>query len=402
MPKYSYRAKSIQGETLNGFVEAPNADLAAALLREQNLIILELEERETQPLTDKFLHSLNRVRAKEIVFFSHQLATLISATVPLVRALRTIVKQTPNPYFQIVIAEIASDVDGGMKFSQSLARYSNIFDNFFVQMVRAGETTGRLDKVLEYLAQQKEKDYTLRQQIRGAMIYPAFILAVLLIIAFLMLAFVLPRLSVVLQETGARLPWPTLVLIGLSNFFQKFWWLVLILFLVLGVVIYYLRTLAEVGFKIDVWKLRLPIFGPLWQKIYFIRFTRSLASLITAGVPIVRGLEISAEIVGHQFYRDLILQTAKKVETGQPLTIIFVKSKYIPPMITNMLNIGEETGRLDQILEKVADFYDGELRRAIASLASLIEPVIIILLGLATAFLVVSILLPIYNLTSAI
>lgn len=402
MAVYDYKAKDQKGSTVTGAVEASSEMVAADLLKERDLIVLALSERKRKTLFQSSLGFLHRVPRKEIVVFSRQLAVMISATVPIVKALRILTKQTENITFKIVISEVADEVDGGAKLSDALARYPQVFDDFFSHMIKTGETTGKLDETLNYLADQKEKDYDLTSKIKGAMIYPIFILAGLFVVGAVMMIFVIPKLTAVLEEAGAELPFSTRMLIGTSNFMQHYWWMI-ILFIVAAVVLYRLIQRTEAGkVRIDMIKLRIPVFGNLFKKIYLTRFARSFSNLIASGVPLARSLEIVADVIGNSIFRDLTLKTIKEVEDGNSISTVFSRSKIIPIMLPQMLTVGEQTGRIDKILNKLADFYAKEVENLVANLVSLIEPMIIALLGAAVAVLVVSILLPLYSLSTAI
>lgn len=402
MAIFDYKAKDSQGRTVAGAVEAPIEDLAADILRERNLFVLSLHERRKKSFAQTYLGFLNRIPVREIVVFSRQLAVMISSNVPIVRALRTLIKQTSNVTFKVIISEIADEVDGGAKLSVTLARYPQVFDNFFIHMIRSGETTGKLDEVLNYLADQKEKDYDLFNKIRGAMIYPAFILSGLVIVGVLMMVYVIPKLTVILEESGTELPLSTKILIFTSNFLKHQWWILL-----LGIILIIFAYKIFIRFpfgrtQIDLLKLKLPIFGGIFQRIYLTRFSRSFSTLIASGVPITQSLEIVADIVGNSIYKDLTSKTIKEVEEGNSVASIFVKSKHIPVMLPQMMAVGEETGRLDHILGKLSDFYAKEVESSVANLVTLVEPLVMISLGVGVALLVAGILLPMYRLSAAI
>ncbi len=402
MPVYDYKAKDADGTTITGAVEAPNDVVAQDTLKERSLIVVSLSERKRNTLFQSSLGFFNRVPKKDVVLFARQLAVMISATVPIVQALRILVKQTSNITFKIIISEIADEVDGGAKLSGSLARYPQAFSDFFIHMVRSGETTGKLDETLNYLADQQEKDYDLESKIRGAMIYPAFILSAMVVIGVLMMVFVIPKLTDALKAGGAKLPLATTILIGISSFLQHQWWLLLAL-IIIGVTVarLYLRTPGGHR-QFDTLKFHLPIFGEIFQKIYLVRFSRSFSTLIASGIPATKALEIVADVIGNVIYKDLTLQTIQEVEAGNSIASVLVQSKVVPPMLPQMMIVGEQTGKLDLILDKLATFYAKELENVVANLVSIIEPLILVVMGGAVAVIVMAILLPLYNLSSAI
>lgn len=402
MPVYDYKAKEADGTSVNGAVEAPNEAVAQDTLKERDLIVVTLKERKRMTLFQSSLGFFNRVPKKDVVLFARQLAVMISATVPIVQSLRILVKQTTNITFKIIISEIADDVDGGAKLSASLARYPQAYSDFFVHMVRSGETTGKLDETLNYLADQQEKDYDLEQKIRGAMIYPVFILGAMVVIGVLMMIFVIPRLTDALIAGGAELPFATKLLIGTSSFLQNFWWLVAAL-VGIGVSLLRFYTRTPAGHRqYDNIKFHLPVFGQIFQKIYLVRFSRSFSTLIASGIPVTRALEIVSDVIGNVLYRELTLETIKEVEAGNSIASVFVQSKIVPPMLPQMMIVGEQTGKLDLILDKLAAFYAKELENLVANLVSIIEPLILVVMGGAVAVIVMAILLPLYNLSGAI
>lgn len=402
MSQFVYTAKNSEGVAAKGTVEASTLDVAADVLRERQLIVLSLREKTPYSLTNPLRQLLNRVSQKEVTFFSRQLAVMTSATIPMVRALRALTRQTSNEYFRMVVANIASDVDGGTKLSQALAKYPHIFDPFFIHMIRSGETTGRLDKVLDYLAVQKEKDYNLYSRVRGALIYPAFIMTVMIIVGVLMMIFVLPPLADILTQAGAKLPFTTRILLDTSYVFRHYWWLMIILIILAGVIIgSYIRT-PHGRYGFDYLKIKLPILGPIYQRIALSRFCISLANLLGSGVTLPTSLGIVGDIMNNVVYREIIQRTIHEVESGNAISSVFVHYPVIPAIVTQMISVGEETGRLDDILDKLGQFYNKEVDNSLAILASLIEPVVIVLLGVAAGIMVSGILIPIYSATSTI
>lgn len=403
MATFIYRARTFQGELIKkGLVEAPSEQVASDELRDRKLIVLQIRERSTSSLIHAIRELFNRVSARDLTFFSRQFAVLIGATIPVVRSLRILTRQTANAYFKRVIADVAAEVDGGAKLSQALAKFPRVFDPFFVHMIRAGETTGRLDQVFDYLATQKEKDYSLVSRVKGALVYPAFIITVMIAVGILMIIYVIPPISDILEQSDAAIPFTTQILIGLSSFIKVFWWLV-ILILALAIVSMsaYIRTPSG-RYAFDYLKIRLPIFGKIYQRIVLGRFSISLSSLLSSGVPLPTSLLIVADIVDNTVYHTLITKTVKEVESGNAISTVFLRSPVIPPMVAQMMNVGEETGKLDEILKKLGSFYAQEVDASLAVLTSLIEPIVIIALGIGAFIMVSGILVPIYNATTSI
>ncbi|MBI2426649.1 MAG: type II secretion system F family protein [Candidatus Kerfeldbacteria bacterium] len=399
MSVFQYKARNINAEYIEGEVEAPSLHVAEELLGDKGLTVVELGERR-RGVTRLSIGIFNRVPKKELVVFARELAVMIDANIPLVRALKILQRQTENVTLKILLSKVSDDVDGGARLSQALGRYPQVFDDFFTQMVRAAETTGRLDETLTYLADQREKDYELMRSIRGSLIYPCFILGGLVVVGAIMMIFVVPNLTSILQETGAELPFATRMLITSSDFFSAYWWLILtgvILLFILYRAYYRTRNGKEV---IDAAKIRIPIMGKLFQRLFIARFSRSLSTLIASGVPISKSLEIVADVIGNESYRRLTIATIKDVEDGKSIVSQFATSKSVPPMLTQMLRVGEESGKLDHVLQKVADFYSKEVDASVKNLVNFIEPMVIAILGIAVGFLILSILLPLYSMTA--
>jgi len=402
--EFVYRAKTLEGETVEGKIEAANENSAAESLNDQNLILLSLNEAKPTGLhIEVRIPFLDRVKAKDLVLFSRQLAVMVSAGVPLVRALEVMIRQTGNRRLQRMVGEIASNVRGGVRLSSALASYPDVFDNFYINMVRTGETSGKLDDVLNYLADEQEKNYDLMSKITGAMIYPAFILVAVVVVIFIMMTFVVPKLTAVLTESGVALPLPTRLMIGAANFMSHSWVLLLILVILLVIFLPLWVRKSRIGrFLWDWLKLKIPVLGNLFQKVCIVRFTRSLSTLLVGGVPLNLALKIVADVVANSIYRDLILQTVKAVEDGYSISTVFANSKEVPQMLSQIMAVGEQTGQLDAVLDRMANFYAREIENILSRLTTLLEPVIIVLLGVVVAGIVAAIIMPMYNLASAI
>lgn len=401
MPSFKYVARKKDGEDAKGIVEAANIQFAADILKDKQLIIISIKENPWQHLYDQALNIFNRVSRKDVVFFARQLSIMLEANVPVVKSLNVLIKQTPNHYFKLIINEIADDVDGGAKLSQALSRYPKIFNNFFVHLVRAGETTGRLDRVLIYLADQTEKDYALRGRVKGAMIYPAFIFGVLISMGVGMMIFVVPKFVTIFQQSNIQLPLPTKILIGVSNFLINYWWLLLVIIIIFFGAAYIYSRNKNGHYYLDLLKIKIPIIGTIIWKTIMVRFARSLSSLLVSGVPVTKSLQIVAEIVNNDVYRRIFYNTAANVEIGKTISSVLMKEPVVPVLVANMISVGEETGKVDKVLTKVADFYETETDAAVKALVSIIEPVILIIVGLAAMGLVLSILMPMYQLTES-
>jgi type II secretory pathway component PulF len=399
MGMYKYKAKSDDRREFTGTIEAASEKAAGDLLRSRGLSVVYLDEQKTQ--LSALSLNLSRVTAKDIVIFSRQFSVLISAGVTLVQALRVLGEQIENIKFKMIITEIADDVDGGTRLSEALDKHKKIFSNFFISVIKSGETSGKLDEVLNYLADEMEKDYDLNRKIKGAMIYPAFIILVMSAVGVLMMVFIIPKLTEMLKQSGGELPMATKVLMGLSDFLISYWY---ILIAIIGGLVFGYKFAARTPngkLIIDTVALRLPVFGGLFQKIYLVRFCRSMQTLILGGINISQALSIAGDIVTNDVYKNIIMRTKKEVEDGNSIATVFYESKEVPKMVAQMLRIGEKSGKLDLVLSRVTEFYTREINATVDNLVSLLEPLVLVVMGIGVAAMVAAVIMPMYNMAGA-
>lgn len=403
--QYKYSAKNKQNEDISGVIDAENEGAAADQLMERELFITSLQEVSAQRDIGALITGFfQKVSKKDLAIFLRQLSILISAAVPLVQALTILSHQVENPLLKKALGEVVTDVEGGMKLSSSLERYEEMFSSYFINMVRSGETSGRLEDILNYLADQEEKDYELQSKVIGALVYPGFIMSIMFLGGTFMLLFVLPKMLAMFTDLGAtaQLPPITKFLIFLTVVARSYWWVVLLGLIVLVVAVQrYLKT--ETGrLFFDQVKLRVPVLGQLFQYLYLIRFSRSFNTILVGGITIPQGLRIVRSVIGNSVYEQLIDDTIKEVEEGNPMSEVFAKSKYIPNMMTQMLSVGEQTGRLDDVLTKITAFYSREINGLIEVALKLVEPAIMVILGIGVGMLVAGIILPMFDLASSV
>ncbi len=400
MAIFQYKAVTPSGSVSKGTVEAPNLMAASELIEEKGLVVLQLEQGNKSGLNLNL--SFGGVKKRDVVIFSRQLAVMISATVPIVPALRILNAQMDTPKLKAIAKQMAEDIDGGLQMSQAFAKHPEAFSRFFVAMVRSGETSGRLDEVLNYLADQMEKDYDLTSRIKGAMVYPAFIVTGLVVVGAAMMIFVIPQITGLLLDSGVQLPLATRILIGTSGFMVNYWWVLLILMIAGGATLRaYIKTKAG-HIMWDKFKLYFPIFGMIVKKVIIVRMSRSLSTLIRGGVSIGTALEITGEVVDNAVFQDILTRTIKEVQDGNSITTVMSTSKVVPKIVSEMMAVGEKTGKLDDILERLAGFYDREVSALVSSLTSLIEPIIMVVMGVGVAVMVVAVMLPMFQLANAI
>ncbi len=397
MALYRYKAVSPIGQVSQGTVEASTITAANEVLSDRGLVVVRLHQ--VRGVHRNFRNiNIGGPRMKDIVIFARQLAVMVQATVPIVPALRVLSQQTDSSQIRDVAKQMADDVDGGLPMSQAFGRHPKVFSRFFVAMIHSGETSGRLDEVLNYLADQMEKDYDLVNRIRGAMIYPAIIVLVMIAVGIVMMVYVIPNIANLLKESGGELPIATRILIQISDFMTIYWWTIPVIFV--GVIAL-LRAYTATKSGRDVWSriiLKVPVFGLILNKVILVRLTRSLATLIKGGVPIGTALEITSEVVDNAAYREVLVQTIKEVQDGNSITTVTAESRLIPKIVTEMMAVGEQTGKLDEILERLGNFYDREVTTLVSTLTSLIEPIILVTLGVGVAFMVGAVMVPMMEL----
>lgn len=400
---YRYSAKTNAGETKSGTIEAASTELAVSALQSRGFIITSLHpESADEPWYQRTIGRLERVKTREIVILSRQLATLFEAKVPIVEALKVLLAETSNLAAKRHLSELLADIQGGSTISAAMARHPTLFSSFYVNMIKSGEESGKLEEIFSYLADYLERSYELESKAKSALIYPAFVFTAFVAVFVLMLVVVIPRLSAILLEAGAEVPLYTRAVIGLSNFLRKFG-IFLVILLAGGMVALwrYVRTGAG-KIALSRFLIEIPIFGELYRKFFLARLADNLETLLSGGVTVLRSLEITADVIGNEVYAQIVRQVREQVRGGSPLSAAFARYRDIPSLMTQMMRVGEETGKLEFVLKTMSRFYRREVDNALASMVSLIEPLMIVILGLGIGFLVASVLLPIYNLSSAL
>lgn len=396
--KFNYQARTKDGQIQTGVIEASSKEAVLALLQKHGLYLTSLEEAGAKPIYARQIKILEKVSQKDLVVFSRQLSIMFKSKVPPVEAFHALAKQTKNQNFREKILNIAERVEGGTPLSRALSYHPKLFSPFYVSMIKSGETAGKLSETIDYLADHLEREYTLRSKMVGAMIYPAFVFFVVLTVVGIMVIFIIPQLTQVLEESGAELSAATKIVMGFSTFLKKWIFLIIIGFLALIIFIFrYIRT--EAGKKIyDKFSLKLPIIGPISRKIYLTRFAENLSTLISGGLPISQALEITGEIVGNDVYKKIVLQTRDQVRKGEQISVVLERyPEDIPPLFTQMTMVGEKTGTLDKTLVNIVDFYRKEVEQTLDNFLSILEPVMIVFLGLIVAGLMAAVIMPLYQ-----
>ena len=408
MPKFQYSAMNHEGNTITGSAESVSRQALADQLQRQGLRPITIKaggHAEGGGLSAMFKSYTQRIKLKDLVIFTRQMSTMVSAGVPLTRALATMQNQTSNKYFQTVIAAISRDVEGGTSLGDAFSKHPKVFSEIYVNMIRAGEAGGILDDIMKRLALQVEQDASIRKKVKGAMTYPVVILSVTVIAFFGITMFVLPKIGKILTDLGgedAELPIYTVMMLQTSVFMQKYGVFVII---AMAIGLFLLRRYVKTSrgqFQFHTILLKTPILKDILIKIAVARFSRTFASLMSSGVTVLEALDVTGKAVGNKVIEKELMEAAQQVRNGKQLSEPLSHSKIFPPIVSQMLAIGEETGQTDVILIKVADFYEEEVSTVIDSLASIIEPLMIIVLGAGVGLIAASVMGPIASLSKNI
>ena len=399
MPTFEYTARSQTGQIQKGQLDVSTKDDVSAYLRKNRLILVSVREA---PKQIKFSMGGPRVKTRDIVIFTRQFATMINAGLPLVQSLNILASQTENKTLADVTKTVVYDVESGNTLADAFSKHPKAFSSLYVNMVAAGEAGGILDTILLRLATFLEKNDALVRKVKGAMIYPGVIISVVAIAICILLVFVIPTFQSMFSSAGLELPLPTRVVIGMSDFLIGYWWAILA---AAGAGVFalksYYRTAAG-RLQIDTMLLKAPVLGDVIRKSAVSRFTRTLGTLVSSGVSILEGLEITAKTAGNQVVHNAVMESRQSIAGGETIAAPLERSKVFPPMVISMIAVGEQTGGLDEMLSKIADFYDEEVDVAVSALLSLMEPAMIVGLGVIVGGMVVAMYLPIFDMMNAV
>jgi len=394
MPTFEYTARTPAGEETTGTIDAGSRDEVVSQLRKSRMVLVRLREAKRTKRA--------RVPTRDIVIFTRQFATMINAGLPLVQALDILAQQTENKALADVTKQVVYDVESGNTLADALAKHPGAFSQLYVNMVAAGEAGGILDTILLRLATFLEKNDAIVRKVKGAMIYPAVIFAVAAIAVLILLVFVIPTFQGMFASVNMELPLPTRIVIGMSQLLQDFWWLIILSVIGLVFLIRWYYSTENGKLVIDRILINSPVFGDLLRKSAVSRFTRTLGTLISSGVSILEGLEITARTAGNRVIHDAVMQSRGSIAGGETIAAPLQKSGVFPPMVTSMIAVGEATGGLDEMLTKIADFYDDEVDAAVSALLSLMEPIMIVVLGVIVGGMIVAMYLPIFGMINAV
>ena len=401
MKKYYYEARDSATQKITKSVVQAESEVAAAkLLSAQGFVPLKIELQDER---EGFFQRLsNKISSKDKIVFTRQLATLIGAGLPLAQSMHTVLEQTQNKQMQNIVQEIISDIEGGRQLSSAFEKHPEVFDNVYVALVAAGEASGTLDEALKRIASQQEKDAAMIGKVRGAMVYPAIVLLVIIAVVVFMLVMVVPQVEGLYSSLHKELPFMTKVMVSVAGFLAQFWWALVIL---LGIGLYffqqYLKTEAGIRTK-DTFKLNVPVFDTMFRKLYMARFTRTGHTLLNSGVAMLDMLRITARAVNNSIIRQGIERASEKVKGGKALSVSLKNEDYILPMVPQMIKIGEQSGKIDEMMGKCAQIYEDELDEEIKAITTTIEPVLMVVLAVVAGVMVGAIIFPIYSLVGDI
>ncbi len=403
MPLFKYKTINDKGSEAEGTIDAITIDVAINSLQRRGLVVASIHPvDESGGFFSKDIGIFNRIKNKDIVILSRQMATLFSSQVSALRIFKLLSAEGENPMLRTVLAEVADDIQGGATISNALAKHPKAFSIFYVNMVRAGEESGKLDETFMALADYMDRSYEIAMKVKNALIYPAFVISTFIAVMALMLTVVIPKIGQILKDSGQAVPIYTKIVLGLSDFLVKYGWFFIIVVIVgIFVLVSYLKTPSGKS-SVARLKISIPYVGNLYKKLYLSRIADNMNTMLSSGIPMIKALELTADVVDNDIYRDVILQTVEDTKAGLSLSDGFSKHPEMPTIIVQMTKVGEETGDLGAILKNLAHFYNREVSNAVDTLVGLIEPLMIVLLGLGVGFLLASVLIPIYNVSAGI
>ena len=396
MPIFSYIAKDNQGLKLSGILEAHEQRDAIETLHKKGLIVISVKEEKLKKTRQR------GVKLDDLVIFSRQLATMVESGITLVQALHILSEQAENKILSNTTLKIKEDIEGGSSLHESLERHPKIFSNLYVNMVKAGETSGLLDEILDRLASYLEKSAALQRKVKSSLVYPVVVISMAILITTMLLIKVVPTFKGIFQTLGGTLPFPTQVLIYVSDTLRHFFIFVVVAFAILGFLFKKFIDTPKGRYQLDSKMLRMPVFGPLFRKVVVAKFSRTLATLVKSGVPILEALTIVGKTSGNLVVEKAVSDARTSIKEGEPIAEPLSKSGAFPPMVVRMISVGEQTGQLEKMLNKIADFYDEQVDAAVSGLTSMIEPLVIGLLGIIIGGIVIALFMPIFTITQLI
>jgi len=401
---FKYLGKTKEGREDAGTIEAPNMELAVSAVQRKGLIVLSVSPFEKVGILQRNVFALHsgKIKFQEVVIVSRQLSTLFEAKVPVVDSLKIILEETNDRALKTHISEVIEDVEGGLAMSQAFAKHPQVFSKFYINMVKVGEESGKLDEIFVFLADYLERSYELLSKVKNAFIYPAFVLGAFIVVMSVILVVVVPKLTAIITESGQDMPFFTAIIIGISDALRSFGVFILMA-ASFSAFLFWRWTKTDQGkLAVSRFQISVPIFRKIFKEFYLARIADNLDTLLAGGVTVVRSLELTAEVVGNEVYRRIVVDSIESIKGGGSIAATLVRYKEMPKFVTQMVRIGEETGKLNFILQTISRFYTKEVNRTVDNLVKLIEPILILILGAGVAIVVAAVLMPIYNIASAV
>ncbi len=399
---FTYNVIDQHNKNVTGQIETVSQDEALRSLQKRGFIVISVEKKDDRGFVKKSLPFFDTVPLKEIVIISRQLSTLFESQISAVKAFTLLAEGSSNQILRDTLNSVSQDIQGGITIAQAMQKHPRVFSDFYVNMIRAGEEAGKLTETFLYLADYLERQYELTSKTRNALVYPAFVIVTFIVVMILMLTMVIPKLSEILLESGQDIPFYTKITIAISDFFVNYGIFVVIFFVIAGVYLWYSVRQDRGRERIDSMKLSIPYIGDLYKKLYLSRIADNINTMLAAGIPVIRTLEITSNVVDNKVYERILTQSIEGVKAGNTISSTFDRYEEIPSIMVQMIKVGEETGSLGKILSTLARFYKREVDSAVDTLIGLIEPAMIILLGVGVGFLLTSVLIPIYNIAGSI
>jgi len=397
MNSYKYSAKDKKGQTVSGIIQAASEAEVADLLHKREMVVFSVEFAKASEAKAKSKDK--KIKLDDLVVFSRQLATMIDAGIPLVNSLGILAEQIENDNLRKIVGVVRQDIEGGTSFCDALAKHPVIFSDLFVNMVKAGEASGMLNEILDRLATFMEKQAALNRKIISSLVYPAVVVSMAILITAVLLIKVVPTFKGIFDSLGGTLPVPTQILIFVSDLLRKYFLLVVISFGVCGYIFRRVLKTEKGRYNFDRFTLKVPVFGPLLRKLAVAKFSRTFSTLVKSGVSVLSALDIVSKTSGNKVVEESVVNCSKSVRNGEPIARPLAKSGVFPPMVTRMISVGEQTGQLEKMLSKIADFYDDQVDAAASALTSLIEPLVIAFLGVVIGGIVIALFLPIFKIS---
>lgn len=401
---FKYEAITNMGEKKTGSVDASNKDLAIVAIQRRGLIVSSIKEDQGEKgiLGDLPFFGQSKVSMKDIVIMSRQISTLFESQVSALKAFNLLAENTQSKALVLVLNKVAEDIKGGISISDAMSKHKEVFSDFYVNMVKSGEETGKLTQTFSYLADYLDRQYQLTSKTKNALIYPGFVIGVFILVMVMMFTFIVPKLAAIIKESGVDIPFSTKIIMAISNMFVNYW--IVMVVVVLALVVYLVSFSRTQSGKMyfDRLKINIPIFKNIYIKLYLSRISDNMDTMLSSGIPIVRSIELTGAVVGNLVFENILKDVASAVKAGSSLSDAFSKHKEIPSILPGMIRVGEETGSIGNILKTLGRFYAREVNEAVDTLVGLIEPIMIVALGIGVGILLSAILMPIYNIAGGI